>query len=218
MPLIDFSVEARGFAPVSIGLALRTVATCPAAGHRPDARLLCGIGTLTVMPDDDGSYRFSTDARCLGEGDTVRDLLDWLEPQLPATQTVVSWDNWGSVPRRLLALADPARHPGIVAAAADTAGRWRDLPRAHTPHLRQAKAMPLPCFCGPNADFEACDAATPLYLLPDPGIAAEQLIGEAIAGWRAWAAGHGYFDDAEHPAQIARRALDRWLADQRTPR
>ena len=67
MSLVDLSVEERGFAPTSIALAIRTIGACPAARNRPDARIFCGIGMLTVTPDHDG-YRFSTEARCLGEG------------------------------------------------------------------------------------------------------------------------------------------------------
>ena len=144
MSLIDLSIEERGFAPASIALAVRTIGACPAARHRPDARILCGIGVLIVTPDD-GGCRFTSDARCLGEGDTPRDLLDWLEPCIASHHAVISWDNFGAVPRRLLALADPVRHPQIITAAADTAGRWRALPLGHTWHLRQARPC-RPCF------------------------------------------------------------------------
>lgn len=214
MSLIDLSIEARGFAPASIALALRTIGACPAAGHRPDARILCGIGILTVTRDDDGGYQFTSDARCLGEGDTVRDLLDWLEPQIASSEAVISWNNFGAVPRRLLALADPARHPRIIAAATDTAGRWRSLPLGHTWHLRQARAHLMPCVCPPQTPVDECPAAMPTVLLPDQSTTAVQLIGEAIAGWRCWAQGFGNFDDADHPAQAALRALDRWRAEQ----
>lgn len=213
MSLIDLSIEARSFAPASIALALRTIGACPAARHRPDARILCGIGMLTVTPYHDG-YLFSTDARCLGEGDTVGDLLDWLEPHIASAGAVVSWDNFGAVPRRLLALADPTRHPRIIAAAADTAGRWRSLPLGHTWHLRQARAHLMPCVCPPQTPVDECEAAMPTVLLPDPAATAVELIGEAIAGWRCWVQGFGDFDDADHPAQAALRALDRWRADQ----
>ncbi|WP_394646361.1 hypothetical protein [uncultured Sphingomonas sp.] len=213
MSLIDLSIEARGFTPASIALAVRTIGACPAARHRPDARILTGIGILTVTPDHDG-YRFSTDARCLGEGDTVGDLLDWLEPHIASPHAVISWDNFGAVPRRLLALADPARHPRIIAAAADTAGRWRALPLGHTWHLRQARAHLMPCVCPPQTPVDECEAAMPTVLLPDPATTAVELVNEAIAGWQTWARCFGDFDDADHPAQAALRALDRWRADQ----
>ena len=60
MSLIDLSIEERDFAPASIALAIRTIGACPAARNRPDARILCGIGMLTVTLDHDG-YRFSTE-------------------------------------------------------------------------------------------------------------------------------------------------------------
>lgn len=214
MSLIDLSIEERGFAPASIALAVRTIGACPAARHRPDARILTGIGIITVTPDDDGGCRFTSDARCLGEGDTVGDLLDWLEPYIAVPRAVISWDNFGAVPRRLLALADPARHPQIVATAADTAGRWRALPLGHTWHVRQARAHLMPCVCPPQTPVDECQAAMPTVLLPDPATTAVELIGEAIAGWQCWARLFGDFDDADHPAQAALRALDRWRADQ----
>lgn len=216
MSLIDLSIEERGFAPASIALAVRTIGACPAARHRPDARILCGIGVLTVTPDDGGGYRFSADACCLGEGDTVTNLLDWLEPYIASFDAVISWDNFGAVPRRLLALADPTRHPQIIAAAADTAGRWRALPLGHTWHLRQARAHLMPCVCPPQTPVDECEAAMPTVLLPDPATTAVELIDEAIAGWRCWVHGFGDFDDADHPAQAALRALTRWRGEQRT--
>lgn len=214
---IDLTIDARGFAPTSIALAVRTIGACPAAGHRPDARLLYGVGTLTVTPEDNG-HRFSTEARCLGEEADVADLLDWLETQIPATGALISWDNWGSVPRRFLALADPERHPRIRAAAADTAGRWRDLPRGHTWSVRQSRARHLPCLCPLGTPVDECEAARPAVLLPCPEATAIELVGEAIAGWQAWARIFGDFDDADHPAQAALRALDRWRSDQRSAR
>lgn len=217
MSLIDLSIEERGFAPSSIALAIRTIGACPAARNRPDARILCGIGLLTVTPDHDG-YRFSTEARCLGKGDTVLDLLDWLEPYIASPGAVISWNNSGAVPWRLLALADPARHSQIIAAAGDTAGRWRDMPRGHTWHVRQAAAHLMPCTCRPGTPVDECEAALPIVLLPDPTITAIELINEAIAGWRCWAQGFGDFDDADHPAQAALRALERWRANQPTTR
>lgn len=212
MSLIDLTIEARQFVPASIALAVRTIGACPAAGHRPDARLLCGIGLLSVEPEGD-SYRFSADARCLGEGDTVPDLLDWLEPQFPASGAVISWSNWGSVPRRLAALAEPQRHPRIATAATDVAGRWRDLPRSFTWHMRQARAVHMPCLCPLGTPVDECTAAAPTVLLPNSETTAAALIGEAIARWQCWAGVFGNFDDADHPAQSALRALARWRAD-----
>ncbi len=45
---VDLTIEKRQFAPASIALAVRTIGACAAAGHRPDGRLLCGIGILYV--------------------------------------------------------------------------------------------------------------------------------------------------------------------------
>lgn len=218
MSLIDLSIEQRGYAPASIALAVRTIGACPAAGHRPDSRILCGIGLLSVTPEVGGGYIFATDARWLGEGDTPLSLLDWLEPRIPAATGIISWNNWGSVPRRLLALADPLRHPNIISAATDTSARWRDMPRGHTWHMRQARAMLMPCVCPLGTRVDECDAAMPMALLPDPATTASELIGEAIAGWQCWARSFGDFDDADHPAQAALRALDRWRTGQRTAR
>jgi hypothetical protein len=212
MSLIDVSIDARGFAPASIALAVRTIGACPAALNRPDGRILCGIGLLSVAPHPDGGYRFSTEARCLGEGDTPRDLIDWLEPQIPQAGAVISFESFGSVPHRLLALVDPAKHPGIMTAAADTAGRWRDLPYEHTRHIPQVQANLMPCLCPPRTPVDECEAAMPLYLLPHPVTTAVELIGEAIAGWQCWARLFGDFDDADHPARSALRALDCWRA------
>jgi hypothetical protein len=214
MNLIDPSIERRGFAPASIGLAVRSIGSCFAACHRPDSRILTGIGMLNVAIDDSG-YSFSADARCLSEGDSVVDVLDWLETHLPSEGAIVSWPNWGSVPKRLAAIADAQRHPRIVSAAADTHGRWRDMPKGHVWHLKQARAHALPCLCGPHGRVDDCDAAMPSVLLPDPVTTAHELIGEAIAGWQCWVQAFGDFDDELHPAQAALRALDKWRADRR---
>lgn len=214
MSLIDLSIEQRGYAPASIALAVRTIGACPAAGHRPDARILCGIGLLSVTPESGGGQVFATDARCLGEGDTPLDLLDWLEQHVPTIGCIVTWNNFGSVPRRLLALADSTRHPNVISAAADTDGRWRAMPRGHTWHIRQARAHLMPCLCPLGTPVDECDAAMPTVLLPDPATTAIELTGEAIAGWQCWARSFGDFDDAGHPAQAALRALDRWRAAQ----
>lgn len=218
MSLIDVSIDTRGYTPVSVSIALRTIGACFAARHRPDDRILTGVGLLSVTRDGCGQPRFATAARCLHEGEAVADLLDWLEPQLPRDHAVISWHNWGSVPRRLLALADPSRHPQIIAAARDIAGRWRDMPRGHSWHLRQARAQAMPCLCGPDVRIDECTGATPAALLPDQLTTATELIGEAIAGWQAWARPLGDFDDPGHPAQAALRALDIWRADQRAAR
>ena len=88
------------------------------------------------------------------------------------------------------------------------------MPLGHTWHLRQARAHLMPCVCPPQTPVDECPAAMPTVLLPDPATTAVELIGEAIAGWRCWVQGFGDFDDADHPAQAALRALDRWRAEQ----
>lgn len=213
MNLIDPSIESRGFARASTALAVRTVGACFAARHRPDSRILTGVGMLTVAPAGDG-YSFTAAARCLGEDEVPGDILDWLEEGLPSEGAIISWPNWGSVPARIRAIADADRHPRIVSASTDTDGRWRDMPKGHVWHLRQPFAQAMPCLCGPNARVDECDAAMPSALLPDPTITAHQLIGEAAAGWQAWARTFGAFDDDRHPAQRALRALHTWQANQ----
>ncbi len=78
--------------------------------------------------------------------------------------------------------------------------------------------MLMPCVCPLGTRVDECDAAMPMALLPDPATPASELIGEAIAGWQCWARSFGDFDDADHPAQAALRALDRWRTGQRTAR
>lgn len=85
------------------------------------------------------------------------------------------------------------------------------MPQGHTWYLRQARAYHLPCLCGPNARVDECDSAMPAFLLPDLVTA---LMGEVIAGGRAWVRNFGNFDDADHPAQAALRALDAWRGDE----
>ena len=214
MNMIDLTIETRGFAPASVGIAVRSIGACFAACHRPDSRILTGIGLLIVTPAPTGQYQFSTLARCLREDERPIDLLDWLETELPTVDAIVSWSNWGSVPARIAALADRERHPRLVSAAADTAGRWRVLPRGHVWHLRQARAQAMPCLCPPRFPVDECRREMPMVLLPDPDLTAHQLIAEATAGWRAWAQGFGALD-ADHPAQIALRSLNAWRAEQR---
>ena len=74
----------------------------------------------------------------------------------------------------------------------------------------------MPCLCPRKTPVDECEAAMPTVLLPDPATTAVELIDEAIAGWRCWVHGFGDFDDADHPAQAALRALTRWRGEQRT--
>ena len=211
MELIDLTVETRGFAPRSIALSLRTAATCHGMRYRPDCRIVCGIGLLAVEPADDGGYRFEDTGRYLGGEDTPVDLLDWLEAQIAPGAAIISWHNWGSVPRRLAAIADAQRHPAILAAAGDARGRWRDLPYGDTWYLRQARSLPVPCICPSGQQVADCQATVPLALLPDSEIAVPQLIAEAGAGWRAWAQIFAGLD-GEMPAIRALRDFEAWRA------
>jgi len=211
MELIDLTVETRGFASRSIALAVRTAATCHGMRYRPDCRVVCGIGLLSVEPDGQQGYRFEARSRYLGINETPVDLLDWLEKQIAPDAAIVSWHNWGSVPRRLTAIADAQRHPGILAAAGDTGGQWRDLPYGDTWYLRQARSLPVPCICPMEQQAADCEAVAPLALLPDPEIAIPQLIDEAMAGWRSWAQIFADFD-GDLEAVRAMHSFNAWRA------
>ena len=209
MTLIDSSITERGFAPASASIALRTIGACPGMQHRPDARIVIGIGLLMVEPAGPGAFAFSThnyDLRSAG----IMSMLDQVQARLCSRAAIISWWNWGSVPKRFVALCDPDRHAGLLMLARDTEDRWRDLPMEQTWHLRQSRACAMPCLCATTVQAADCDAELAMELLPDPEIMAAQLIDEAIAGWRAWACHFGDFDDHDHPAQQALRALDRW--------
>ena len=211
---IDFTIEARGFDPNCVAIAVRTIGSCYAMGFQPDSRIMTGIGLLSVGNSGD-HYTFAAEAKALADDETPDQLLDWLEMRLSSQSAVVSWHNWGSVPARLVALADPARHTRVCAAASDVAGRWRALPPSHTWHLRQAPANTMPCLCPTGSSITDCQPIIPSVLLPDPTLTERQLINDATAGWRRWAQDFGDFDDDQHPAQQAIRAFARWNADRR---
>lgn len=210
------TIELRGFEPLSAALTLRTVGGCYQMCHRPDDRALIGVGLFTVTPHERG-YRFDTRTRLLGHGEMPPVIIDWLQDHLPTSGAIISWDSWRSVPQRLAALADPARHPSIVAAVADTDGRWRDLPRSMTWHLKQAQVATIPCLCGP-APHPACEPELPSALLPDPADTGRTLMREAASGWVAWASMFGAFDDHEHPARRAIAAFRTHVAGLRENR
>ena len=111
MKLLDSSIEARGFAPHCMAVAVRTAAACVGMRYRPDFRAVCCIGLLLVEPDEQGGFRFQPQVRSLQNRETPTDLLDWLEDLFPSTGAIVSYDMWGSIPWRLRAIADPHRHP-----------------------------------------------------------------------------------------------------------
>lgn len=209
MTLIDNSIAERGFAPASASIAVRTIGACPGMRHRPDARIVIGIGLLMVEPAGPRAFAFSThsyDLRSAG----IMSMLDQVQERLRSRAAIISWWNWGSVPKRLAALCDPVRHAGLLALSRDTDDRWRDLPCGQTWHLRQGRACAMPCLCAPSVQMADCNAELALELLPDPGVMTAQLADEAIAGWRAWACHFGDFDDHDHPAQQAVRALAAW--------
>ena len=211
MELIDLSIQDRGFAPHSLAISLRTAGCCFGMLHRPDSRIVAGIGLLLVRPDDVGGFSFEADATYLQPGDMATDLLDWLDARIDEQAAIITWDKWWPASRRLAALADPERHPVLLAAAGDTAGRWRELPAAETWYLRQARALPVPCICDAGVQVADCHSTVPLSLLPDADIAMPQLIGEAVAGWLAWARQFSDFD-ADPIAAQAVHALETWRA------
>ena len=134
------------------------------------------------------------------------DLLAWLEPRMPGDGALVSYDNRGSVPKRLAAIAPAEHYPRIAAAAAETSAGWRDLPRAYTWHRRQAVAPAMPCLCSSDG-MAACQAELPGCYLPDPEATERQLMQEAVDGWLTWANLFGDFDDHAHSAPRAVRDL-----------
>lgn len=204
-------IEARGFSPRATVIAARTIGSCYQMLFRPDSRPLIGLALFSVMPVGD-DFRFEAEMRVLRDGELPAALLDWLEPRVPAEGAILSWDHWWPLPARLAALAT-AEHPRIQAAAAETEGRWRDLPRAYSWHLKHARATAMPCLCGPG-DPGPCGPRLPAALLPDPQVTERTLIDEAMRGWTSWAHGFGDFDDATHPAQRALAAHRAWTAAQ----
>ncbi len=203
------TITSRGFEPRATAIAARTIGSCYQMCHHPDTRALVGLAIFSVTPTN-GSYIFTTDTRTLRKDEQPPVLLDWLEEQMPADGAIVSWDHWRSLPRRLMALADDS-HPRTRSAAAETEGRWRDLPRSMTWHLRHARAAAMPCLCLVG-DPEPCRAQLPAVLLPDPIVTEETLIAEAVRGWTTWARLFGDFDDADHPGQRALAAAREWAA------
>ncbi|EZP73065.1 hypothetical protein BV96_01255 [Sphingomonas paucimobilis] len=197
------TIEARGFAPRVTAIAARCVATCYQQCFRPDNRPLIGLALFSVTPEA-GSFSFHAEARALRDDELPGVLLDWLEPRIPQQGAIVSWSHWHSLPRKLAALAGD--HPTIATAAAETEGRWRDLPYSLSWHLKHANAQGVPCLCLAN-DPEPCAQQLPACFLPDPDFTERSLVDEAMKGWVSWARLFGDFDDADHPA---RRAITAW--------
>ena len=155
-----------------------------------------------------------TQARALRHDELPDILLDWLEPRIPEEGALLSWDHWQTLPVKLSSLAHD--HPAIATAALETEGRWRDLPRSYSWHLKQAVAQSMPCLCAPR-DPAPCVQRLPAALLPDPDLTEATLIDEAARGWVTWARQFGAFDDAEHPARRALAAYQAWSASPGSP-
>lgn len=205
------TIMARGFSPRATAIAARTIGGCYQACYYPDARPLIGLAVVSVAPVE-GRYAYRTEARALRNDELPGVLLDWLEERLPDDGAFISWDHWWPLPARLKALAGE-RHPRIRDAAADTAGRWRDMPRSMSWPLRHAPAAAMPCLCGPTP-AEACRPQLPAALLPDPAVTEQTLIDEGLRGWTTWARLFADFDDAAHPANVALAAARSWAPSQ----
>lgn len=204
------TIMTRGFEPRATAIAARTIGGCYQMCFQPDTRPLVGLAIFSVTPIE-GGHRFTTEARVLGEGELPDTLLGWLEERIPDDGAIVSWDHWLPLPARLSMLAND-RHSRIRAAVADMAGRWRDLPRSMTWHLRHARSPSMPCLCGPG-EPEPCQARLPAALLPDPAVTVQTLVDEAMRGWTTWARLSCDFDDTDHPAQRALAAARDWAAN-----
>ena len=207
------TIEARGFSPRATAIAARTVATCYMQCFHQDNRPLIGLALFSVIPDGE-AYRFETQARALRHDELPDILLDWLEPRIPEEGALLSWDHWQTLPVKLSSLAHD--HPAIATAALETEGRWRDLPRSYSWHLKQAVAQSMPCLCAPR-DPAPCVQRLPAALLPDPDLTEATLIDEAARGWVTWARQFGAFDDAEHPVRRALAAYQAWSASPGSP-
>jgi hypothetical protein len=207
------TITSRGFEPRATSIAARTIGGCYQMCFYPDTRPLIGLAVFSVTPTPDG-HCFSTEARVLGEGELPETLLGWLEDRIPSGGAIISWDHWLSLPARLSALASD-RHPRTGAAAGATDGRWRDLPRSLSWHLRHAQATAMPCLCGPG-EVEPCHARLPTALLPEPRLTEQTLAEEAMRGWATWARLFADFDDTDHPAQRALAAARGWSAHRAT--
>lgn len=208
MPL-DTIME-RGFSPRATAIAARTVAACYQQCCWPDSRALIGLAVFSVTPSGE-TFDFAVKTAVLRDDALSGTLLDWLEARLPEDGAILSWDHWWSLPARLRALAT-TRHPRLQAAAGETEGRWRDMPRSMTWHLKHDRAQSVPCLC--IAGDLACTPALPSVFLPDPAVTERTLADEAMRGWVTWARLHGDCDDAAHPAHRALAAHRAWVAGQ----
>lgn len=204
------TIMERGFSPRAAAIAARTVGACYQQCCWPDSRALIGLAIFSVTPNDE-SVDFAVETAVLRDDALPGTLLDWLEARLPEDGAILSWDHWWSLPARLRALATP-RHPRLQAAAGDIEGRWRDMPRSMTWHLKHDRAHSVPCLC--IAGDPVCTPALPSVFLPDPAVTERTLADEAMRGWVTWARLHGDFDGAAHPAHRALAAHRAWAAGQ----
>jgi hypothetical protein len=202
------TIETRGFSPRATAIAARTVGACYQQCCWPDTRAMIGLAIFSVTPSGD-NFDFAVETSALRDDQLPGTLLDWLEQRLPEEGAILSWDHWWSLAARLRALATD-NHPRIRATAADTEGRWRDMPRSITWHLKHARANAVPCLCI-KGDPD-CTRALPSVFLPDPAVTERTLAEEAMRGWVTWARLHGDFDDAAHPAHRALAAYRGWVA------
>jgi hypothetical protein len=197
-------LEAQGFSRASTAIALRSVATCPNLFFRPLSRPMIGVALLSVVPEAGGGFHFHAQATALREGALPATLADWIEPRLPATGPLVSWETDDTLVTKLRGIVDTDRHPRLAALVADPGERLRVLPHAVMGRHRRGTAPGVPCFCRCAAE---CRPELPACFLPDPAQTECELVDEAETAWAMWADLHAAFDDHAHPARIALRGL-----------
>jgi hypothetical protein len=197
-------LEAQGFSRASTAIALRSIATCPNLFFRPMSRPVIGVALLSVVPEAGGTFHFHAQATALRGGALPATLADWIEPRLPATGPLISWETDDTLVTKLRGIVDKIFQPRLAALVADPGDRLRVLPRVLMGHHRRRTAPSVPCFCRCSAE---CQQELPACLLPDPDQTERELIDEAETAWAMWADLHAPFDDHAHPARIALRGL-----------
>lgn len=199
--IFDAAIESLGFSPTATAIAIRTIATCGWMRFRPDFRALIGVGLFQVAPAGDG-YRFAASARMIRDGEMPVDIVDWLEDHLPVSGPLIGWD-LDDIVQRLRAIADP-RHRSILRLEENE--RLRGLPLSIPRTIKPGSASGLAC--NGCLNVENCVPALPTFALPPRELAEVQLAREAADAWTGWANCFGDFDDQDHPARNALRALD----------
>ena len=197
-------LEAQGFSRASTAIALRSVATCPNLFFRPLSRPMIGVALLSVVPEAGGGFHFHAQATALRDGALPATLADWIEPRLPATAPLVSWETDDTLLTKLRGIVDTDRHPRLAALVADPGERLRVLPREVMGRHRRGTAPGVPCFCRCAAE---CQPELPACFLPDPVQTERELVDEAETAWAMWADLHAAVDEDAHPARIALRGL-----------